>query len=128
MQITKVIQKKNPLTIEELKSLFDKMVEARTVMQEAKVDLDARKDAFKDLCESQLTIIDECFGDYARGYSVESIECTVSYNGKVAEYYDAKNGEQIFGEPLEDGEQLEMTGGKRIDAEQIIRQASKEDD
>jgi len=127
MQITKIIQKKNPLTLEELKSLMDKMVEARNIMSESKEQLDALKDAHKDLCEQQNGIIDKCFEDYARGFSVSNIDCTVSYDGKVATYYDVKTGGLVEGLPLEDGEQLEMTGGKVRDAETIIRQANEEE-
>jgi len=111
MQITKVIQKKNPLTLEQLKSLWDRMVAARDIMAKSKEELDALKDAHKDLCEQQNTIVDKCFEDYKRGYIVENIECTVSYEGSVASYYDVKSGEKVEGIILQDGDQLEMTGG-----------------
>ncbi len=125
MQITKNIEKKNPLTLEELKQLMDKMVEARSVMLEAGEDLDARKDAYKELCKSQNAVIDDCFADYERGFSVEVIPCTVSYDGNVASYYSVETGEKVEGLPIEENEQLVMTGGKRVDAEVIIREASK---
>jgi hypothetical protein len=126
MQITKIIQKKNPLNFEELKSLWDKMVEARKILEDAQAQLDAQKDAFKGLKEQQEEVIDQCFSDYKRGYSVSNINCTISYDGKIASYYDVISGEKVEGMPIEDGEQLEMTGGKRIDAEDIIRADNKE--
>lgn len=127
MQITKVIQKKNPLTIEQLKALFDKMVEARNIIAKSQEQLEKQKDIFKDLKEEQSEIIDKCFADYERGFTVSNFECTVTYDGKVANYYDVITGEKIEGIVLEEGEQLEMTGGKFVDAEQLIRESSKED-
>lgn len=127
MQIAKIVQKKNPLTKEELEKLFDKMVESREIIYKSKENLEAMKDAHKNLSEKQNAIIDQCFADYANGFSVTNIECTVSYDGKVAHYFDINTGKEVEGVPLEDGEQLEMTGG-RHDAETIIRQASKEED
>ena len=112
MQITKTIQKKNPLTLEQMKELMDRMIHARDTMAESKENLDAMKEAHKDLCEQQNAIIDECFEYYQRGFTTENIDCTVTYEGKVATYVDAKTGEIVDGLPLGNGEQLEMTGGK----------------
>jgi len=126
MQITKVIQKKNPLNLEQMKTLWDRMVEARQLLAGAKAELDAQNDAFKGLKKEQEEVINSCIADYQKGYVTENIECTVTYDGSVASYYDVKTGEKVEGAPLQDGEQLIMAG-KRTDAEQIIRASSEED-
>ncbi len=121
MQITKLVEQKVELSLDEIKSLMNQMIEARNVMAEAKEDLDVRKEAYKGLCESQNEIINNCFADYQRGYSLKIRSCFASYEGNKVTYTDSVTGEIVVGRVLEPNEQLEMTSKGRRDAEDLIR-------
>ena len=115
---------KKPLTKEEKIALFQQASDARMKLFEKQEELDAQKDAFKAFKEEQEKIIDTCFTQFKSGYKIETIECQVTYQDKIATYTNVKTGEIVEEKPIDENEQLALNNG-RIDAENIIREASR---
>lgn len=128
-KITKVIQVKKPLSPETKDDLLKDMVIAKKEVEELELDLADLKEKEKEKKEqisAQQSNILSLIGQYQVGYTMENVECSVSYEGNVVKFTDIKTGEIVDKHELSDEEQLQLSEN-RTDMEDIIREDSQKD-
>lgn len=126
-QITRNIEIKTPLTPDQIKDILQKVSEAHLEIERQQEELKIARESCKSECERQDEIISQCLARYRRGYDVKTCECFAKYENGEATFTDAKTGEIVEQRAISEEEQLQLSSN-RIDAEDIIRQASDEED
>ena len=108
------------------------MAEAEGRLSVKADELEAEAAAFKEtkkLLEGEMSSIQMELHDHAKkfrdGYEEVKMDCFVSYNGNEVTFTD-KDGVIVEQREMTEAEQLKLSG-KLIDAEDVIRQARKED-
>lgn len=131
--LTQVIWVKRDFTDEEKIELGRQMADADERLSAKSDELDAEADAFKETrkrLEGEMSAIQLELHDHAkmfrRGYEEIRKECTVKYDGNRAMFYDKDTGELVEDRELTEAEQMRLSG-KAVDAEDVIREARKED-
>jgi hypothetical protein len=125
--ITKTVQIRKPLTNEQKDNLLKEISDAQLIIDERNEALKAFRDTIKEIIEQQSDIIEMSLANYRAGSLPENVECSITYLDGKAKFVDIKTGEVVDEHEITEAEQL-MLSENRVDAEDIIRQASKDDD
>ena len=128
-KITETIQLKEPLTEEQKLGLLDDIVKASDRIKELELHIDDLKEQIKPLKEAidrENDNISQAIENRKAGFIMVNVECEARYEKNVASYYSVATGEKVLERDISEEEQLRLSEN-RIDAEDIIRQASKEE-
>jgi len=90
-------------------------------------DLKEKSKAVSGEIGEQESLISSILSKYHNGFEVKNVECKATYLDGEVTFTDALTGEIVEQRAMTEEEQLQLSEG-RIDAEDIIRQASKEED
>ncbi len=126
MEMTETVQVKRELTQVESLDLAQTMARAEATMGEKADDLKSVTAQIKADIAVQEAVLHACAEKLRSGYKMVSIECVVKYDKGTATYADKDSGEIIETRHMTQEEQLRLSE-HRVDAEQVIRQASKEE-
>ncbi len=124
--LTETIWIKHTFNEREIVELAQKMARAESIISEKADELKSVSTAIKVDIAVQEGILHACAERLRSGYEMRPRECVVTYEKGTAVYADKNTGEIVESRPMTQEEQLRLSG-KRIDAEQIIRQASEEE-
>lgn len=127
--ITKNVEIKRKYTDADKLALLEQITEADKVVKAKQYELAGLQDSVKSLKEAiagQYEIISDLCDKYRLGYESKWTECSVTYADGIATFVD-KNGVIVEQREISEEEQLQLNSGF-TDAENIIRQASKEED
>lgn len=129
-QLTTNIEVKTSLNPEKKDSLLKQISDAYKIIGENNLSLMAHKEAMtllKEANEKESEKVASIIAIYDKGYESKMVECVAKYEKGEATFTDVHTGEVVEQRAITEEEQLRLSG-KSIDAEQIIRQASKEED
>ena len=118
---------KHVLTDGETIDLAQKMARAEATIAEKSDTLRSVMSAIKAEITTQEGILHSCAERLRSGYEMRPKEADLKYESGIVKYVDKETGEIIQERPMTKDEQLKLTG-KVTDAEDIIRQASEEED
>lgn len=111
---------------EESMSLAQKMASAEATISRKMEELKSVTTTIKADMASQEGVLHSCAEKLRSGYEMRPVEANVKYEKGIVKYVDRDTGEILEERPMTQDEQLRMMG-ERIDAEKIIREASKEE-
>lgn len=121
---------KKKITNEERLILLGQIVEANKIVKVQVELLEDYKEKIKGInkiIDEQHGIMSQCATDSEQDFVIKNIECYVTYHKGIATFTNTKTGEVEEERPITEEEQLALSEN-RVDAESIIRQASKEED
>ncbi len=124
--ITETIWVKHTLTGDEIVALAQNMARAESSISEKADQLKSVTTTIKAEIATQEGILHNCAEKLRSGYEMRPRDCIVTYDKNIATYTDKETGEILESRPMTQDEQMRLSG-KRIDAEQIIRESSKEE-
>lgn len=132
--LTQMVWVKKLFTDEQKIELGKQMADAEERLSAKSEELDAEADAFKETkkrLEGEMSGIQTELHDHAKmfrqGYNEVQVDCFVTYyDDKMVRFTDKVTGEVVEEREMTEAEQLRLSG-KMVDAEQVIREASKED-
>ncbi len=126
--LTETIYTKYVFSGEEIMGLAHKMASAEATISRKMEELKSVTTTIKADIASQEGILHSCAEKLRSGYEMRPKEVDLDYKTKgIVKYVDKETGEVLEERPLTEDEQLRLTG-KRIDAEDIIRQAREEEE
>jgi hypothetical protein len=125
--MTTNIQAKRPISDTEKNELLAKIVESDAIITDLVLELKEYTTKKKDSIEQERMNISRCCQLARDGFENVTYECTVDYANNITKFTDIHTGEIVEEHPTTEEEQLRLSG-KVIDAEDIIREDSKEND
>lgn len=128
--LTKNVEIKKKFTPTDKLEILDQISEIDKSISEKQFALANLQEQVKELKEGIAGLfgnIGDLCKKYQLGYESKWTECVVTYADGLATFTDAKTGEVVDQREITEEEQLSLSSN-RIDAENIIRQASKEED
>ena len=133
-QLTHTVWVKVPFGDEKKLEVAKQMADTEAQMFAKSEELDLEANAFKETkkrLEGEISAIQLRLHDHAvqfrQGYEDVKHECIAAYHDNMVKFTDKDTGEVVEERPMTEAEQLRLSG-KMVDAEQVIRQASEEDD
>jgi len=124
--ITETIWIKHVLAGDEIMDLAQKMARAEASINEKLDQLKSVSAAIKAEIATQEGILHSCAEKLRSGYEMRPKEVSVNYDKGLVKYVDKETGEILEERSMTQDEQLRLSD-VRIDAEDIIRQARKEE-
>ena len=125
--LTETIWTKHVFSGDEVLELGQKMARAESIISEKADQLKSVTTAIKAEIASHEAILHACAEKLRTGYEMRPKDVDISYEKGIVKYVDKETGEILEERPMTQDEQLRLSG-KRIDAEDIIREASEEED
>ena len=125
--LSETIWVKHVFESEEVLELGQKMARAESVISEKADQLKSVTTAIKAEIAQHEAVLHTCTEKLRSGYEMRPKEVDIQYESGIVKYVDKDTGEIIEERPMTQDEQLRMTG-TRIDAEDIIREASENED
>lgn len=133
--LTETIYAKHTFTGEESMELARRMASAEATISRKMEELKSVSTTIKADIAIQEGILHSCAEKLRSGYEMRPKEADVKYEKGVVKYVDKETGEILEERPMTQDEQLRLSGtrvnteskGHGIDAEKIIREASKEE-
>ncbi len=125
--LTETIYTKYEFTEEEKMGLAHKMASAEANINRKLEELKSASTTIKADIAVQEGILHSSAEKLRSGYEMRPKEVAIDYKTKgIVKYVDKDTGEVLEERPITEDEQLRLTG-KRVDAEDIIRQAREEE-
>ena len=131
--LTQTIGVKVPYTDEQKLTLGKLMAESMKMIEGKEAELESLKEQFKEAADeikdaiagydSDLRLAASKLRD---GFEEVQKECVVKYEDNIAKFYDKDSGDLVDERELTEAEQMRLSG-RMVDAEDVIREASKED-
>lgn len=125
--LTETIWTKHTFTGEEVMDLGQKMARAEATISEKADQLKSVSTSIKAEIATHEGVLHTCAEKLRSGYEMRPKDVDLEYEKGIVKYVDKETGEIIEERPMTQEEQLRLSG-KRIDAEDIIREASEEED
>jgi uncharacterized protein (DUF2344 family) len=125
--ITTNIQAKRPISQKEKNELLTKIVESDAIITDLVQELKDYTADKKGAIESERMNISRCCQLARDGFEQVTHECTVDYSDNITKFTDIHSGEIVEEHPTTEEEQLRLNG-KWKDAEEVIREDSKENE
>lgn len=123
--MTHVIYVKYVFSDNELLELSRKMARSEAAINEKMDELKSISTSIKADIAAQEGILHSCAEKLRSGYEMRQKETRVEYSNGIVAYVDKTTGEILEQREMTEDEQLRLTG-KRIDAEDIIRESGEE--
>jgi hypothetical protein len=131
--LTQTIWIKKQYTDEQKLTLGNLMAEAVKMIIGKEAELEALKEEYKEAGDKIKDTISGFHSDLRdaalklrNGYEEVQRECVISYEGNIIKFADKDTGEIVEEREMTEAEQMRLSGNM-VDAEDIIRQARKED-
>ena len=125
--MTTNIQAKRPISDKEKNELLAKIVESDKIVTDLIIELKDYTAAKKESIEQERLNISRCCQLARDGFENVTHECTVDYSEGMTKFTDIHSGEIVEEHKTTEEEQLRLSD-KVVDAEDIIREDSKEND
>ncbi len=125
-ELTETIYVKYIFSGEEVMEFARKMSRAEETISRKMEELKSVATTIKADIAIQEGVLHSCAEKVRSGYEMRPKEVGVNYEKGMVKYVDKASGEILEERPMTEDEQLRLVG-KRVDAEQIIREASAEE-
>ena len=125
--MTTNIQAKRPISNKEKQELLAKIVESDKIITDLTMELKEYTTEKKASIDQERMNISRCCQLARDGFENVTHECIVDYSNNISKFTDIHTGEVVEEHPTTEEEQLRLNG-KWKDAEEVIREDTKEND